>query len=194
MLPPLILQKGTLPPLAHSVGSIVYCRYDGSYILCVKTFQEFIDLKLPGKYYGILQLQKKKIRFEIKKKIIAVDGEMASYAVKCGTVNGLKKYLSSIAPHEGILCSNADACIMTERGESIKAYVVRFKPASGKDTFGVNLERGMMEDLPKGCPIYNKQNQVIGLIKRKNYGILWFVKWFHESKCMYSSQICPFRL
>ena len=197
MLPPVLLQKGTLPPFAQSVGSIVLCRYDGSYVLCVKTFQDLIDLKLPGKYYGILQDKQRRIRFEIKKKIIAIDGEMVSYAVKCKAMNGLKRYLHSIAPHEGVLCSKPDAYIMTERGESIKAYAVRFSPDSGKDHFGVYLERGMMEDLPKGCPVYNRENQVIGLIKSKNYGILWFVKLFNESKCEYtlaSSVICDYNI
>ena len=189
MIPPVTIQRGNLPPLAHSVGCLVLCRYNGKDILCVRTYLKFIELEDPAQYFGTLQSQMKTSKFEITKEIVAVDGKMASFAIKCKGRYGLKKYLRSIAPHEGALCNESDAYIVTERGESIRAFPVKFKPLKGKNRFGVYLERGMMEDLPKGCPIYNKENKVIGMIKCKNYGILWFVSWFHESKCMCSLKL-----
>ena len=179
---PVRIQRGNVVPLANKVGSLVLCKYNGIDVPCVKTFQDFINLESPGKYYGIVENQMKTIRFEVKKKIIAVDGEMASYEIKLGKMSGLRKHLCTIAHREAVLSNHPDAYIVSERGESFKAHVVKWRH---NGNFGICLERGVREDLPKGCPVYDKENQMIGLIKNKIYGILWSVNWVHASQCMY---------
>lgn len=179
---PVRLQKGCFPPLAHSVGSLVLRRYAGKDVPCVRTFLDLIDLESPAKYYGIVEHQMKTMRFELKKKIIAVDGEIAVFEIKLGRMNGLKSQMTKIAPREATLSGNPDAYIVNERGESFKAHIVKWR---NNDDLAVCLERGKREDLPKGCPIYDNKNQVIGLIKRKIYGSLWAVKWCNGSHCKY---------
>ena len=189
MLAPIRIQRSTSPILAHNVGSLVICRYDGKDVLCVKTFLGLINLELPGVYFGILEHHKKTSKFEITKEIIAVDGELASFAINCNRKFGLKKYLRSVAPYEGTLCNEPHAYVITGKGEKIRVKPARCRTVQDIDQCGVTIDIELEKELPKGCPIYNKENKVIGLIRCKNHGILWFVSWFNESKRMYSLKL-----
>lgn len=185
-LQPVRLQKGSFPPLANSAGSLLLSRHKGKDVLCMKTFIEFIDLESPSKYYGTLENQMKTVKFEVKRRIIGVDGDIASFEVKFAKLGTARKQFCTIAPKEGTVGSNPDVYIVSERGEDFIAHIVKWRNNSD---LAVCLERGIRDDLPKGCPVYDNENQVIGLIKYKIYGSLWAVKWFSTWQRAYSSDL-----
>ena len=165
--------------LLDGVGCLVKTVHKGKEVLCLKTFEDLIDLKSSSTYHGTLKWQDAddcvptEIRFEIDKHVLEQNGETASYLIK---IDGNCEHgLLKIAPQQTNTFIFNDKCsffVITRKNEVIEAAVDNINHGA------VCFKRWLIQtEVARGCPIYNQEMQVVGLVKSKVLGVLWNAEW-----------------
>ena len=170
----------------HGAGCLVISRYNGKDVLCLKTFQDLIDLESSETYYGVLRwdgesrCKAMKIKFKVKKRIVESDGETASYLVKAGPFKRWKKKLIKVAPYQAKFNGESGFHVLTHEKDIVKAAL---DESSGN---AIYLQSGAKGQILKGCPVYNENMEVIGLVRKNMKRLNWDVKWLNY-KGLYSA-------
>ena len=174
-------------------GCLVKITRNRRTLLRLKTFSECIDCQSKAPYYGVLKWQResytpaREVKFKIKKRIVESDGETAYYPVK------LEKYLKNellpeISAQTTIFKSNDSLSVITHRNEIIRATVDNI------DHTAIQLKQSRLpKSLRKGCPIYDADMRLIGLVKDKKLGVIWNASWIKKSSGMYLEPLYRFR-
>lgn len=180
ILPAVNLQQGGRP--IDGVGSLVLTASEGDALLCLKTFKDLIDLNSPEKCHGSLSWENeshcslKVVQFEVDKRIIEVDGETATYPVKLA--NELRRDLAKEVSYQKIAVGENSFYIATADNKIIKA---------SRDKINSNAiclqEWLQQKTLVKGCPVYNEDGQIVGLVRNKLIGVIWKVEWINVLRC-----------
>ena len=156
-------------------GCLVKCKNKGKDELCLNTYREVIDCESKYSYSGTLDWKCEgctlTVPFKVKKRIIECDGEKASFLIKLDTQ--LKKDIMQVVPEQSsTFLSNKVLYVITRENEVIEATVTK------EDHNSVKLKPSMAStSVIKGCPIYDAQLKMIGLVKSKICQKTWSVSW-----------------
>ena len=156
-------------------GCLVKCKYKGKDELGLKTYRKAIDCESKSSYSGTLEWQCEgcslTVTFKVKKIVMECDGEKASFLVKLDTQ--LKNDIMQVVPEESsTFLSNKVLYVITRENEVIEATVTR------NDHNSIKLKPSKTSaSVIKGCPIYDAQMKMIGLVKSKIFQKTWSVSW-----------------
>jgi len=161
-------------------GCLVKYSDNGRTQLCMNTFVEAIDCHSKAAYYGVVNwkcegsARETEIKFEVKKQMVESDGEKASYCIKLD--KKLKKELLHVVPVQSHSFFIESALfIVTHKNEIIEAAMDKI------DNTAIQLKDFRVpRSLMKGCPIYDVDMKVVGLVKDKKLGVIWNASWFSE--------------
>ena len=175
-------------------GCLVKYSDNGRTQLCMNTFVEAIDCHSKAAYYGVVNwkcegsARETEIKFEVKKQMVESNGEKASYCIKLD--KKLKKELLHVVPVQSHSFFIESALfIVTHKNEIIEAAMDKI------DNTAIQLKDFRVpRSLMKGCPIYDADMKVVGLVKDKKLGVIWNASWFSEPNRMYLIVVHRFRL
>ena len=167
-------------------GCLVKNNDNGRTRFCLNTFMEAIDCQSKVSYYGMVNwkcegsAQETKIKFKVKNRMVESDGEKASYFIKLDK-HMEKELLPMVPVQNDIFLSKSTLYIITHNNEIIEAAIDKI------DNRAIQLKDSRVpRSLTKGCPIYDADMTVIGLVKDKKLGVIWNASWFSQSNGMHS--------
>ena len=113
------------------------------------------------------------IKFEVKKQIIETNGELASFVIKKSGLSLWRKSVLKVTPYQGRNIEGADLSIITKEDVPVKVFL-------DYDTKCVHgrINRGVV----KGCPVYNENMDVVGLVNENVTDSEWDVEWLDSSQ------------
>ena len=164
-------------------GCLVKCRRNGRRCLCLRTFKDVFHPRLQAVYYGVLKLEEdsssteedlsstaSEVEFRVRKRIIESDEETACYQIILN--RKLQNRLIQKVPdlnRSSVFNDKSVFYVATCDGKVIEASF---------DEGAIFLKLSTLsESVLQGCPIYDANMQVVGLVNRKNDGAKWSVSW-----------------
>ena len=158
-------------------GCLVKRRYKGKDQLCLKTYKDTIDCQSKASYSGILNWQSEScaltwnLDFKVKKRMIEKDGDLACFLIKLE--KQLKREIMQVLPEQSSTSlSNRVLYIITRQNEVVEVIVTR------KDHNSIHLKPSIAStSVIRGCPIYDEQMNMIGLVESEISQNIWNVSW-----------------
>lgn len=169
----------------NECGGLVLIKHNGKEVLCLKTFQSAINMQSSEKYYAVLKWQgkgrnsAKEIKLKVKKRLIETDGDMACYVIKTrkSFFNSLEKKLMKVAPYQAEFRKASSFKVIASHNEVYKAWI-------DIDCNALLIHGKQEHEELKGCPVYNENMEVVGLIKGNRKESEWSIAWFNAIQGM----------